>query len=222
MGGAITAEFDNAPPRSDIDDEWHPRELLYWTGIPATAAVSEQSIGKVRVMSGIPSTYRTPHGLSAELRRLVLEESSVTLGTINPDGSPHMTLLLFLLDDSDRLYLPTPRSTRKVKNLLARPTATALVRLEDGWVSCTGEARVIEGPDAAMINQQVRERLFTNTGLATMGRFLEAHEDATIEITPTKWLSWNSDGILPWIESQGIDLEANPPGTWSKDLTAEH
>lgn len=64
----------------------------------------------------------------------------MTLSTINPDGSPHMTVLLFSLDDSDRMYLPTPRSTRKVKNVLARPTATVLVEIHDGWVSCTGNA----------------------------------------------------------------------------------
>ena len=171
-------------------------------------------------MPGIPETYRTPHGLSSELRRLVLEKSSVTLGTINPDGSPHMTLLLFSLDDSDRMFLPTPRSTRKVTNVLARPTVTALISLDDGWVSCTGDARLLEGSEAAEINQQVRERLFTGAGLATMGRFLAAHENTTIEITPSKWLSWTSDGIIPWIESQGIDLDAHT-GTWMKDLTSD-
>lgn len=118
------------------------------------------------------------------------------------------------------MYLPTPMSTRKVKNVLARPTVTALVSIGGGWVSCTGEATVIEEPSADQLNQQVRERLFTAAGLVTMGRFLEAHEDVTIEITPNKWLSWTNDGILPWMESEGIDLEANPPGTWSRDLTA--
>lgn len=171
-------------------------------------------------MPAIPETYRAPHGLNSNLRRLVLEQRSVTLGTINSDGSPHMTLLLFSLDDSDRMYLPTPRPTRKVKNVLAWPTRTALVAIDNGWVSCTGDARLIEGSEAAEINQGVRDRLFTEAGLATMGRLLEAHEDTTIEITPTKWLSWTSDGIDQWIESQGINLEAQP-GAWMKDLTSD-
>ena len=42
----------------------------------------------------IPPTYRTPHGLSPALRERVLGKSQLTLGMINPDGSPHLTLLL--------------------------------------------------------------------------------------------------------------------------------
>jgi len=171
-------------------------------------------------MPSIPDTYRTPHGLSDDVRQLVLEKSSVALGTINPDGSPHMTLLLFSLDDSDRMYLPTPRTTRKVKNILDRPVVTALVTIDGGWASCTGQARIIEGAEAADLNRGVRERLFTETGLATMGRFLEAHEDTTIEITPTKWLSWTMDPIFPWFDEQGIDLDEFEGG-WMKELSTD-
>lgn len=42
----------------------------------------------------------------------------VALGTINSDGSSHVTLLQFSLDESDRMYLPANRTTRKVKNIL--------------------------------------------------------------------------------------------------------
>lgn len=52
-----------------------------------------------------------------------------------------------------------------------------------------------------------------------MGRFLQFHEDTTIEITPSKWLSWTKGGIIQWIESQGINLEDHP-GAWMKDLTS--
>jgi hypothetical protein len=104
-----------------------------------------------------------------------------------------MTLVLFSLDDRDRMYLPTPRTTRKVKNILDRPSVTALIAIEGGWASCTGHARILEGDVGADLNLGVRERLFTDTGLATMGRFLEAHEDVTIEIVPSKWLSWTMD-----------------------------
>lgn len=171
-------------------------------------------------MSAIPNSYRTPHGLTDDLRALVLQQSSVVLGTINYDGSPHMTMLLFSLGEDDRMYLPTPRTTRKVKNILARPTVTALVTIEGGWASCAGSARVIDGEPAAELNRAVRERLFNEAGLATMGRFLAAHEDRTIEITPTKWLSWTLDPVLPWFADNGIDL-AEHDGAWMKDLTSE-
>ena len=172
---------------------------------------------KIHCMSSIPNEYKTPLGLTSDIRQLVIEKSSVTLGTINPDGSPHMTLLLFSLDNDDRMHLPTPRTTRKVKNILERPTVTALVTIDGGWASCTGQARIVDGEDAADLNRSVRERLFTETGLATMGRFLAAHEDTTIEITPTKWLSWTMDPIFSWFEDNGINLD-DFEGAWMKDL----
>jgi uncharacterized pyridoxamine 5'-phosphate oxidase family protein len=172
-----------------------------------------------RFMSSIPDTYRTPHGLTADLRRLLTSKSSVALGTINPDGSPHMTYLLFSLDDSDRMYLPTPRTTRKVKNIRERPEVTALVDLEPGWVSCSGHARIVEGSEAAELNHTVYDSILTEGGRATIGRFLEAHEDTTIEITPSKWLSWQMNPIFAWFEEHGID-PGNPSG-WMADRASQ-
>jgi general stress protein 26 len=80
-------------------------------------------------MSAIPDGLRTPHGLSDDLRGLLTRKGTAVLGTINPDGSPHLTMLQFSLDESDRMYLPTNRTTRKVKNILDRPEVTALVHL---------------------------------------------------------------------------------------------
>ncbi len=170
-------------------------------------------------MARIPETYRTPSGLTDELRRAVLTQSSVTLGTTNPDGSPHLTLVLFSLTDDNRMHVPTPHSTRKIKNLRERPTATALARIDSGWASCTGPVRIVEGSEAQDLNATVRERLFTESGLETMGKFLAAHEDTTIEITPTKWLSWVFDPINTWFEQQGIDPDAYP-GPSMRDLTS--
>ncbi|MGI9529829.1 MAG: pyridoxamine 5'-phosphate oxidase family protein [Acidimicrobiia bacterium] len=164
----------------------------------------------------IPSTYQTPHGLTDGLRAEVGQEARLVLGTINPDGTPHMTLVLFSLDDRDSLFLPTPHSTRKIKNVRERPPVTALISVRSGWVSCYGTASVIEGAEAERVNRGVRERLLTASGLATMGAFLAAHEDATIKVTPHKWLSWSHEVIDPWIESHGID--ASDTADWWKDL----
>ncbi len=46
----------------------------------------------------IPATYRTPHGLTDDLRREIMAKSNAVLATINDDGSPHLTELLFYLD----------------------------------------------------------------------------------------------------------------------------
>ncbi|MEX2250521.1 MAG: pyridoxamine 5'-phosphate oxidase family protein [Acidimicrobiia bacterium] len=103
-------------------------------------------------MSEIPPVYRTPHELDADLRKQLLARSNAVLATINSDGSPHLTELLFYVDDEDRILLPTPHATRKAKNVLARPTVTVFVSVASGWASCTGTARVISGEEAAQLN----------------------------------------------------------------------
>ncbi|MEM7286232.1 MAG: pyridoxamine 5'-phosphate oxidase family protein [Actinomycetota bacterium] len=168
-------------------------------------------------MAAIPQPYRTPRGLDDDLRSLLMREGTADLGTVNPDGSPQMTVVQFSLGDEDRMYIPTNGATRKVRNVLERPQATALVDLGFGWVSCTGQARVVQGEEAADLNRAVYERLLTEAGLATIGRFLEAHEESTIEITPTKWLSWQSDVMVGWFEDHGID--PGDPGEWMRDLS---
>ena len=82
------------------------------------------------------------------------------------------------------LQLPTPHATRKVRNIRARPTVTIFISIESGWVSATGPARIIEGDEAARLNQLNRERLLTDAGMKTMGLLLAAYEDNTIEVTP--------------------------------------
>jgi hypothetical protein len=54
----------------------------------------------------------------------------------------------------------------------------------------------------------------------TMGRFLEAHEDATIEIAPSKWLSWTMDPFFPWFDDNGIDVNEFE-GAWKKNLAPD-
>jgi hypothetical protein len=53
-----------------------------------------------------------------------------------------------------------------------------------------------------------------------MGRFLEAHEDATIEIAPSKWLSWTMDPFFPWFDDNGIDVNEFE-GAWKKNLAPD-
>lgn len=168
-------------------------------------------------MGSIPRTYRTPHGLSDELRELLAHEGTAALSTSNPDGSPQMTVVQFSLGESDQVYIPTVRTTRKVKNIVDRPDVTALVDVGFGWVSCSGPARIIGGTEAADLNRAVYERLLTDEGLATIGRFLEAHEDTTIEITPAKWMSWQGEVMFGWFEEHGID--PGDPAQWMKDFT---
>ena len=167
----------------------------------------------------IDPAYKTPSGLTEQIRSQLAAESNCVLGTVNPDGAPHITEVLFSLDASDRIVIPTPDNTRKIKNVLARPHATFFLSSDVGWVSCTGPAQVIVGAEAAHINLSIRDRILTGSGAATIGLVLGAHENATIQITPTKWLSWTSDSFMSAVADIGADLEAHPRSTWFRDLS---
>jgi len=169
----------------------------------------------------IHPVYRTPHGLTDEMRDHLGPQGNVILATVNEDGSPHLTELLFLLDDQDRVQMPTPHNTRKFRNLQQRPVATVFFYEQPGWISATGPVELWTGGQAAEANQRNRDRLLTEAGHATIGLLLADQEDTTIVLTPTRWLSWTSDALVPAILELGGDIEANPPGTWFKDLAEE-
>lgn len=150
-------------------------------------------------MSSIPPGYRTPPGLTDELRMAARDEAYAVLGTVGADGAPHLTRVLFGLDEHDRVLVPTPASTRKIKNIEERPLVSLIISIGNGWLSCTGPATVV-GDDAARANNsKVWENIFGSEPHETV-RFLRAHEDRSIVITPTKWLSWSTDSMAPWYD----------------------
>jgi hypothetical protein len=166
----------------------------------------------------IDPVYRTAAGLTDEIRSLLAKQGNVILATVDDDGSPHLTELLFLLDEQDRVQMPTPHNTRKFKNLQKRPVATVFFYDQPGWTSASGTVELWTGEQAAEANRRNRERLLTEGGHETIGRVLRAHEDSTIVLTPRRWLSWSSAATVDEVRRLGGDFEAHPPETWFKDL----
>jgi hypothetical protein len=166
----------------------------------------------------IDPAYRTPQGLTDEMRGVLANQGNVILATVNDDGSPHLTEVLFLLDEQDRVQMPTPHNTRKLKNLQKRPLATAFFYDQPGWTSATGTVELWVGDEAAEANRRNRERLLTEGGHATIGRMLAAHEDTTIVLTPERWLSWSNVATMNEVIRLGGDLDEHPPETWFRDL----
>lgn len=152
------------------------------------------------------------------MRQELVAQGNVILATINDDGTPHLTEVLFLLDDQDRVQMPTPHNTRKYKNLQKRPFATVFFYDQPGWISATGSVELWTGARAEEANRANRDRLLTEAGHETIGRLLADQEDTTIVLTPTKWLSWTAETLAGGIRDLGGDVEAHPPDTWFKDL----
>jgi nitroimidazol reductase NimA-like FMN-containing flavoprotein (pyridoxamine 5'-phosphate oxidase superfamily) len=64
--------------------------------------------------------------LSDSMREFLNGRHYATLGTLNEDGSIYLTPVWYLFEN-DRLFVETASSTRKVRNILARPEASLMV-----------------------------------------------------------------------------------------------
>jgi PPOX class probable F420-dependent enzyme len=143
----------------------------------------------------MPDAPREPEDAVRELLALRL---IATLGTIDDDGSIHLTPLWYLYD-AGRLYLPTGARSRKARNLQARPAVTVLVDQRHGerhrWASAEGTATLLGGPDAKAINERVRARYLAAAGESTYGQLIEAFDDVTIVVTPRRWRFWTPGAL---------------------------
>lgn len=93
-------------------------------------------------VSGLPEASRKE--VEEYLRR---NTDGVTLGTTQM-GCPHLTMMGLLQGAVlDELYMQTTRSSRKVKNLLAYPTAEIAVSDKQGYVILTCTAEVLDNAE---------------------------------------------------------------------------
>ena len=121
------------------------------------------------------------------------------LGTLNEDGSIHLTYLLFLHEDG-RFVLETASSTRKARNVAARPTASLLIQgtASTGrslMVECEGTARIIPVPEAHAINHRLRAKYLVEDAIDAVDRAWGQFDDVTIEVTPQRWRSWTGSEL---------------------------
>jgi PPOX class probable F420-dependent enzyme len=79
--------------------------------------------------------------LTAEQRAFLDEKRFAVVGSKNPDGSPHLAVMWYLLD-GDNIVVNSAQGRIKDRNLAADPRMSVLV--EDGyrWVRVDGRARI--------------------------------------------------------------------------------
>ncbi len=116
------------------------------------------------------------------------------MGTLNEDGSIHLTYVLFL-HDQGRVYVETSSVTRKARNVRARPTTTFLVqaRASTGrtlMVAGEGVARVIDGADAQELNRRLRAKYLVPGATEAIERAWSKLDDVALELSPRTWRSW--------------------------------
>jgi PPOX class probable F420-dependent enzyme len=134
-----------------------------------------------------------------EMRRLVGEGRVARLGTVGPDGRPHLTPCVFVLA-ADTIYTPIdhkPKRTRRLqrlKNIEANPSATVLVDHysevwdECWWVQLRGRARILESGDEferARGLLLARYRQYTDSA--------QIHPIIAIDIV--EWVGWQGKDV---------------------------
>lgn len=134
------------------------------------------------------------HPTQAEIDDVLGQRLTCALGTLNEDGTIHLTYLIFLFEDG-RFLLETASSTRKARNVATRATASILVQGSAStgrslMVEAEGSARIIAVPSAHETNHRIRAKYVVPDAVAELDAVWGRFDDVTIEITPARWRSW--------------------------------
>lgn len=124
-----------------------------------------------------------------------------TLGTLNDDGTIHMTTVWYLFEN-DRFYFVTGSTARKARNSKARPNASVVVdsrriQGEEKSISASGTVEIITGDESREINKKIVKRYITEEGVndETVGPVFEVAGEEVICLTPVSWNTYELKSV---------------------------
>lgn len=80
-------------------------------------------------------------GLTAAQRDFLEERRFAVVGTMNPDGSPHLAVMWYLLD-GEEIVLNSAQGRIKDRNLALDPRLSVVIEDEYRWIRIDGRARI--------------------------------------------------------------------------------
>lgn len=119
-----------------------------------------------------------------------------SFGSLNDDGSPHLTAVWYLYQDGC-FFVATSSRTRKARNLSARPHATIMVESRkpgsERGVTATGPVEVLSGEEAQEWNARIHSRYLSAAALADpqVGPVFAAFDDVCVRLQPQVWTWWD-------------------------------
>lgn len=119
-----------------------------------------------------------------------------SLGTLNEDGSPHLTAVWYLYQD-DCFFVATSSRSRKARNLAKRPHATLMVETRkpgsERGVTATGSMEIISGEKAHELNRRIHQRYMSEAAVADpkVGGVLAQFDDIALKLRPQTWTWWD-------------------------------
>jgi len=134
-----------------------------------------------------------------EVDAFLRDSMKVQVATVNPDGSPHLTTLFYVVEDG-RIAFWTYGSSQKIKNLERDPRITCLVESGEDYfelrgVSITGTAELVRDEDGIRrIGSAVASRMVGGADLGEVGAAEVERQVAKrvgVVVTPAKVASWD-------------------------------
>jgi PPOX class probable F420-dependent enzyme len=92
-------------------------------------------------------------GLTAAQREFLDERRFAVVGTTNPDGSPHLAVMWYLID-GDEIVVNSARGRVKDRNLAKDPRMSVVIEDEYRWIRIDGRARIEH--DQAITHEDIR------------------------------------------------------------------
>jgi PPOX class probable F420-dependent enzyme len=140
----------------------------------------------------------------AEIEEFFRGSKKVQVATLNPDGSPHLTTLFYVVQDG-RIAFWTYGRSQKIKNLERDPRITCLVETGDDYfelrgVSISGRAELVTDEDSIRrIGTAVASRMVDGADLGDIGRDeveRQVKKRVGVVVVPTRTASWDHRKML--------------------------
>ena len=135
--------------------------------------------------------------LAADVERILRDEPVAWLSTARPDGRPHLIPIWFWWDGTS-IYMETPPTFVKAKNLVRNPQCAISVDVTEGGLRF--KAVVLEGPVELIADRQFILDMVTRIYTKYLGvegaqsptpqRMINS-EHVIIKLTPAKVLTWD-------------------------------
>jgi PPOX class probable F420-dependent enzyme len=87
--------------------------------------------------------------LSERARAFLREKHYAVLGTINPDGTPHLTVMWYLLEDDGTILMNTKAGRVKDRHMRRDPRISVCVVDGYDFITLSGRVEIIDDPHTA-------------------------------------------------------------------------
>jgi PPOX class probable F420-dependent enzyme len=133
-----------------------------------------------------------------EVSALVAAQRKLQLGTINPDGTPHMVTMFYAMVD-DKIAFWTYRTSQKAKNIERDPRVTCLLEFGEEYFELRGaliygKAEVVTDPNRVRyVGAEVVKRMMDLQDEEAIAPFVEqtAAKRYAYLVEPTRVVSWD-------------------------------